>query len=292
MGAVRIAVIVVAGVAAIALAFLVQGMLAPKPAPTAPAVAAAPPPRPMAQVLVAKTDLAIGHRIVEEDLAWQAWPVESVNANFITDGATPAPEPQGAEKAVKKAEKAAQVIVSGDSPMRSLEGAIVREPILAKEPITPRKIVRAGQTGYMAVVLQPGMRAVAVPVTAETGAGGFILPGDRVDVMQARSAGKDDDGAKSILTETLLRNIRVLAIDQSTAPAEDAKTVVGAVATLEVSSSDVDVLVRGRKQGEMVLALRSYADIGGASGRGGPGGKSEQTVQVVRAGAMTEVAVR
>lgn len=293
MGAVRIAVIVVAGVAAIALAFLVQGMLSPKPAPTALAVAAAPPPRPMAQVLVAKADLAIGHRIVEADLAWQPWPLEAVNVNFITDGATPAPEPKGADKAIKKAEKAAETIVSGDTPMRALEGAIVREPILAKEPITPRKIVRAGQTGYMAVVLQPGMRALSIPVTAETGAGGFILPGDRVDVLQARSAGKDEDGAKPLLTEVLLRNIRVLAIDQSTAAAEDSKTVVGAVATLEVAAPDVDVLVRGRKQGEMVLALRSYADIGGPSGRGGPGGKSsEQTVQVVRAGAVTEVAVR
>jgi pilus assembly protein CpaB len=291
MGPVRIAVIAIAGVAAIALAFLVQGMLAPKPAPTAPAVGAAPPPRPMAQVLVAKHDLAIGHRIVDADLTWQAWPVEAVNANFITDGAAPAPEAKGADKAIKKAEKAAEVIVSGDNPMRALEGAIVREPILAKGPITARKIVRSGQTGYMAVVLQPGMRAVAVPVTAETGAGGFILPGDRVDVMQARNAGKDEEGSKAFVTETLLRNIRVLAIDQSTAPAEDSKTVVGAVATLEVPAADVDILVRGRKQGEVVLALRSYADIGGPSGRGGPGGKSTETIQVVRAGAITEVAV-
>lgn len=291
MGAVRIAVIAIAGVAAIALAVLVQGMLAPKPAPTAPAVGAAPPPRPMAQVLVAKTDLPIGHRIVDADLTWHAWPVEAVNANFITDGAAPQPEPKGADKAIKKAEKAAEVIVTGDSPMRALEGAIVREPILAKEPITARKIVRAGQTGYMAVVLQPGMRAISIPVTAETGAGGFILPGDRVDVLQARSAGKDEDGAKALLTEVLLRNIRVLAIDQSTAPAEDSKTVVGAVATLEVAASDADVLVRGRKEGDMVLALRSYADIGGPSGRGGPGGKSAQSIQLVKAGAMTEVAV-
>jgi pilus assembly protein CpaB len=292
MGPVRIAVIVVAGIAAIALAFLVQGMLAPKPGPTAPAVAAAPPPRPMAQVLVAKTDLPIGHRIVAADLTWQSWPVEALNANFITDGSAPAPEPQGAQKQMKKAEQAAQDIVGSDGPIQALEGSMVKEPLLANEPITPRKIVRAGQTGYMAVVLQPGMRAISIPVTAETGAGGFILPGDRVDVMQAREGDKDDKGAKSLITEALLRNVRVLAIDQTLNPADDAKTVVGAVATLEVAASDVDVLVRGRKQGEMVLALRSYADIGGPSGRGGPGAQANQTVQIVRAGAMTEVAVR
>jgi pilus assembly protein CpaB len=292
MGPVRIAVIVIAGIAAIALAFIVQGMLAPKPGPTAPAVSAAPPPRPMAQVLVAKTDLPIGHRIVAADLTWQAWPVDALNANFITDGSAPEPEPVGAQKQVKKAEQAAQDIVGTNGPIQALEGSMVKEPLLANEPITPRKIVRAGQTGYMAVVLQPGMRAVSIPVTAETGAGGFILPGDRVDVMQARESEKDDKGAKSIITEALLRNVRVLAIDQTLNPADDAKTVVGAVATLEIAASDVDVLVRGRKQGEMVLALRSYADIGGPSGRGGPGAQADQTVQIVRAGAMTEVAVR
>jgi len=292
MGAVRIAIIVVAGVAAIALAFLVQGMMSPKPSPSAPAVAAAPPPRPMAQVLVAKVDLPIGHRIAAQDLVWQPWPVEALNANFITDGQSPAPEPQGAEKAIKKAGKVASEIVSSDSPMQALEGALVKEPLLAHEPITARKIARAGQTGYMAVVLQPGMRAIAIPVTAETGAGGFILPGDRVDVLQAREAGGDKDGGKAIATEVLLRNVRVLAIDQTTAPVDDAKTVVGAVATLEVAASDADVLARGRLSGQMILALRSYADIGGPSGRGGPSAASEQTVQIVRAGSMTEVAVR
>jgi pilus assembly protein CpaB len=292
MGAVRIAILAVAGIAAIALAFLVKGMTSPTPAPTAPAVAAAPPSRPMAQVLVAKTDLGVGHRITAADLAWQAWPVEALNANFITDGSPAAPEPKGPDKALQKAGQAADKILSADGPMHALEGALVKEPLLAHEPITPRKVVRAGQTGYMAVVLAPGMRAIAIPVTAETGAGGFILPGDRVDVLQSHEAEGGEKGAKAIATEILLRNIRVLAIDQTTAPVDDAKTVVGAVATLEVQASDADVLARGRARGEMILALRSYADIGGPSGRGGPGSKSEQTVQIVRAGAMQEVAVR
>lgn len=287
MGAVRIAIIVVAGVAAIALAFLVQGMLSPKARLQAVA-AAAPMVKPMAQVLVAKTDLPVGRRITSADLTWQSWPVEALNASFITDGSTPAPEPKGAEKVVDKAKKAASTVVMGDGPMQALEGALVKEPLLANEPITARKVIRAGQTGYMAVVLQPGMRAVAIPVTAETGAGGFILPGDRVDVLQAHQA---DGEKKGITTELLMSNLRVLAIDQTTEAPADSKSTVGAVATLEVPAADTEVLARGKAQGEMILALRSYADIGGPSGRGGPGARSEDTVRIVRAGATTEVSV-
>jgi len=287
MGAVRIAIIAIAGIAGLALAFLIHGMMAPKPvAPlAAPVVASA---KPMAQVLVAKKDLPIGWRLSPSDLIWQAWPVDALNANFITDGSTPAPPPKGAaEKVAKTAKSAATDLVLGQGPMQAFDGAIVKEPLLAGEPITARKVVRAGQSGYLSVVLQPGMRAMAIPVTAETGAGGFILPGDRVDVLQSRA----QEGSKAFVTETLMQNLRVLAIDQTTAAADDAKTVVGAVATLEVPSQDAEVLARGKAQGEMILALRSYADIGGAPGRGGPAGM-ERTVNIVRAGNSTEVAVR
>jgi pilus assembly protein CpaB len=284
MGAVRIAIIVVAGVAAIALAFLVQGMLSPKPAQQQ-VVAAAPATKPMAQVLVAKTDLPVGRRITASDVTWQAWPVEALNASYITNGSAPVPEPAGADKVVRKARQAADDVI-GEGPIQALEGALVKEPLLANEPITARKVVRAGQTGYMAVVLQPGMRAVAISVTAETGAGGFILPGDRVDVLQAR---QPEGERKTVTTELLMRNLRVLAIDQATETPKDSKTAVGATATLEVPAADAEVLVRGKAQGQMVLALRSYADIGGPSGRGGMGAQNQETVRVVRAGVITEV---
>lgn len=283
MGAVRIAILAVAAIAAIALAFLVRGMLTPK-APPAPMIAAAAPAKPMAQVLVAKRDLPVGARLAPADMTWQAWPIESLNAAFVTDGAAPSVPAEGADKAVKTAAKVTTDMIMTPGPIQAFEGAIVKEAILKGEPMMARKVVRAGQSGYMAVVVAPGMRAMAVPINAETAAGGFILPGDRVDVLQSRKAAEGD----GMITEVLMRNLRVLAIDQATAPGKDAKTIVGAVATLELPASDVEVLARGKAQGEMQLALRSYADAGGVAGRGGPS-RSGDGLRVYRGGQVTEV---
>ena len=284
MGAVRIAV---AAIAAIGLAFIVRNMASPKR--PEPAAAAAPAARPVAQVLVAKRDLPIGTRLTPADLAWQAWPADALNAAFVTDGAAPALPAQMPDKAVQKATRVANDIISAQSPMQAFEGAIVKEALAAGEPVVARKVVRAGQSGFMAVVLQPGMRAMAVPINAETAAGGFILPGDRVDVLQSRQGG-GDGGAKTMVTEVLMRNVRVLAIDQSIEPGKDAKTIVGGVATLEIPAADAEVMARGKAQGEVQLALRSYADIGGPPGRGGTARATAQAVRVFRGGEVTEVA--
>ncbi|WP_374575447.1 Flp pilus assembly protein CpaB [Phenylobacterium sp.] len=279
MGALRIAILAVAAVAAIAVALLVRGMMAPRHA--APAAEQAESSQPMARVLVAQRDLSIGTGLTEKDMGWQPWPVDALNDTLITDGAKPEPEAKGAAKVAKVAGE----LVAGPGPMEALAGAVVKEPILKGEPITRGKVVRGGEGGYMAVVLHPGMRAVGVPITNETTAGGFVLPGDRVDVLQSRDAGGD----KGYVTETLLRNVRVLAIDQATEPAKDARTLVGSVATLEVPAGDVPVLIRGRAQGQMVLVLRSYSDIGGPVGRGA---KAGATVRVFHGDQATEVAVR
>ena len=280
MGALRIAILAVAAVAAIAVALLVRGMMAPK---TAPAHVEAGVSQPMAQVLVAKRDLKTGTTITAADLGWQPWPVDALNETFITDGAAPAAQPEGAAKVAK----AAGDLVAGPGPLEAFEGAIVKEPIMTGEPIVARKVVRGGEGGYMAVVLQPGMRAVSVPIANDSAAGGFVLPGDRVDVVQSREAGEDEKG---YVTETLLRNVRVLAIDQATEPDKDARTIVGSVATLEVPAGDVEVLTRGRAQGPVILALRAYSDIGGPVGRGGR--SADTTVRIFRGDEVTEVAVR
>ena len=312
MGRARIIVLAVAAVAAIGLMFMVKNMMS-KPEP-APVIAAAPPPKPTTEVLVAKADLPIGKRIERSDLDWQPWPVDALNPMFITTGAAPPPPPVVAEpvadkKTEKKGPKAkgddvpapeaaapSAANLSGAGARDQLVGAIVKEPILKGEPITERKLVRAGEGGYMSVVLQPGMQAVSLPVTVETGAGGFILPGDRVDVIQSRrvdkpaNTGSGGGGGQEVESRTILRNIRVLAVDQATEPPKGDKSVVGAVATLEVASADAPLVARAKTQGDVILALRSYADAGGPSGRTVSDGANEQ-VKVIRAGQTSEVMV-
>ncbi len=296
MGAVRIAVLVVAAIAAIGLAFVVNRMVSRRPAPVAPVAAAPVVEHPTVQVVVARRDLPVGTRLSQADMGWQAWPADAVNPTFITDGGAPAAAPSNpAAKLGASAAKAAQSALNGGGgAMQALEGAIVREPILTNEPIVERKIVHGGSGGYMAVVLQPGMRAISMPVTVETAAGGFVLPGDRVDVLSSHKleqSGGGGGGAPTATAEVVLQNIRVLAIDQQIQPEKAAKTIVGTTATLEVPAGDVELLIKARAQGDMALALRSYADMGGPAGRpDGTGGST--SVRIIRAGRVSEVTAR
>lgn len=283
MGAPRIMVIVVALVAAIGAVVLVRGLTAAK----APAAQAAPVVQNVTQVLVAKRDLPIGTKLQAGDVAWQAWPEGDVG-KYIVNGAPPAP---AAEGKLEKAAQAVQAAAAGAGQMESVYGAVVREPILAGEPIIQRKIVRGGEGGYMAVMLRPGMRAMGVNVSVETGGGGFILPGDRVDVLQSREVA----GAASRVTQVIVQNVRVLAIDQKTAPDKDAQAIVGAVATLEVDPSSAAALVEARSVDRpLFLALRSYADLGGPSGVGAriAAADAANGIRVFRDGAVTEVEAR
>lgn len=286
MGAARIMVIVVAFVAAIGVVFLLRGVVFDKKDSGKSLEAS----QPMAQVLVAKRDLPIGTQLKAGDIGWQAWPAATINAAYVTNGANPAPAPTNP---VKKAATAVESAAVGSAPMESLYGAIVKEPILTGEPVLQRKIVRGGHGGYMAVVLQPGMRAIAMTVSVETGAGGWVLPGDRVDVLQSQE--NTDPGGKSLgrTTRTVVQNLRVLAIDQKVEPEKDSKTVVGAVATLEASPQAAAALVdaKGRDK-PMFLALRSYADLGGPSGVGTTAAQVHAVpIRVYRNGQVAEVAV-
>lgn len=281
MGPARLVILAVAALAAIGLAFLVRGMLAPKQ-PEAPAAVQ----QTVVQVLVAKRDLPVGARLGPADLGWQPWPANALNPAFVTDGSAPALPAPMPDKAVQKAARVANDLVTPAGPMQAFDGAIVKEAFAAGEPMVARKVVRAGQSGFMAVVLQPGMRAISVPINAETAAGGFILPGDRVDVLQSlKSAGTD----RAASAQVLMRNVRVLAIDQKVDPEKDAKAIVGAVATLEIPASDIELIARGLAQGDIHLTLRSYADIGGGPDRG-VAERSTGGVRVFRGGQVTEVA--
>ncbi|MDQ3124927.1 MAG: Flp pilus assembly protein CpaB [Pseudomonadota bacterium] len=300
----RIIVICVAAVAAIGLALVVRAMGSPSNSPTAVAAAAAVPVRPMAKVLVAAKDLQPGQRLTESDLAWKDWPVDEVNPAFITDGTTPLPTAGAAEVAAAAARpegavasvtRAATNLTTGGAKADYV-GSVVREPILAGEPIVGRKIVRAGDSGYMAAYLEPGMRAMAIRVTVETAAGGFILPGDRVDVLLTRetnlsNAGAQEGDRSKFASSTVMQNIKVLAIDQSTRAGDDEQAVVGATATLEVGPRDAEALALAKSEGELSLVLRSYADTGGPSGRVAPLVRPSSAVRVYRGGAPEVVVV-
>ena len=151
MSPVRLLIVLIAAVSAIGLAVVLQRALGAKPAAPTGLVEssgpAAPQGKPMTQVLVAKRDLPVGARVVAADVGWQAWPSDSINTAFITNGAAPA-SPDGKVQAAKAVVAATADQMIGGDPAKVVEGAIVRDPILVGEPITPRKIVRGGEGGY------------------------------------------------------------------------------------------------------------------------------------------------
>ncbi|WOB78696.1 Flp pilus assembly protein CpaB [Brevundimonas nasdae] len=300
----RIVVICIAAVSAIGLALVVRAMGSSSNEPTTPAAAAPVEVRPMAKVLVAAKDLEPGKRLVEADLEWKDWPVDEVNPVFITDGSTPVPAKPAAESAAEKATDAVNRVAKAATELATTGaksdyiGSVVREPILAGEPIVSRKIVRAGDSGYLAAYLEPGMRAMAIAVTVESAAGGFILPGDRVDVVLTAETNRDGavEGAtkSKFASGVVLQNIKVLAIDQATRVGDDAQAVVGATATLEVRPQDSVLLAQAKSEGELSLSLRSYADTAGPSGatrRPVAAVSQPQAVRIYRGGAPEVVAV-
>ena len=190
MSAARIAILALALIAAIGLAVVVRNMMVSKRPPVASAQAKGPPPIEMARVLVAKRDLPIGTRLAAADMGWQDWPAGNLSPNFYTDGAKAAPAPATpTAKAAASATKAVQML-SGSAALDSLIGTIVHEAMASGEPIAKTKIVPGGEGGYMAVVLPPGMQALGVPVKTDGSAGGFILPGDRVDAITKAPAAR------------------------------------------------------------------------------------------------------
>jgi pilus assembly protein CpaB len=306
----RIAVICIAAVSAIGLALVVRAM--GSSSGEAVATASAEPAAPMAKVLVAARDLAPGQRLTDADLEWKDWPAAEVNPAFITDGSVPVPRPATAEGEAEKAEaekpadesagarvtRAVTELATGGAEA-DYYGSVVREPILAGEPIVGRKIVRAGDSGYMAAYLEPGMRAMSIGVSVETAAGGFILPGDRVDVLVTVELQDNGEGGGQTryASSIVLQNVKVLAVDQSTRAEDDQQAVVGATATLEVSPSDSEALALAKAAGELSLVLRSYADTAGPSGRVQPlprGRATPQTasVRIYRGGEPETVTVQ
>ncbi|MGA9658811.1 MAG: Flp pilus assembly protein CpaB [Asticcacaulis sp.] len=303
----RYVVIGIAAVAALLLAFLVRGLMAGNGSHTASATVQAPPAQPTARVLIATRDIAAGTRLAEADLGWQDWPVNTLNPAYIVDGAVPAAAGspnngsedttvKGAVEVTKPVNGVVQAVADKIAPSASKEayvGGVARENILANEPIIDAKIVRSDEGGFMAVMLNPGMRALAVPVSVDNTAGGFILPGDRVDILVTHQLPRQSGNGTIDSVQPVLRNIRVLAIDQQVAAEEGKQSVIGATATLEVSPNDGQVITLAKASGTLSMMLRSYADASGPSGAvlQAPTGSGDQSVRIYRPGQTSEVMV-
>jgi pilus assembly protein CpaB len=227
--------LVVLGIAVVAggVAALLAGR-SDAPPPAAPAPVASID---TVDVLVAKKDINIGQAILAEDMGWIAWPTASASPLFV-----------------RKTDRA--------DAIEQLTGAIARVPIASGEPLRESKLIKSKGSGYMAAILPSGMRAVSTEISPETGAGGFILPNDRVDVILTRRDREAErlTGIESIVAETLLSDVRVLAIDQAVEEKNGQRVVVGKTATLELTPRQAETLGMGRQQGTMTLALRSLVD--------------------------------
>src|SRR3954451_7977502 len=188
-------------------------------------------------VLVAKSDIGLGHSVTPDDVQWQSWPAATASKNFIRRNE----RPEG---------------------IKDVVGSIVRAPFIAGEPIREPKLVKPNGSGFMAAMLPTGMRAVSTEISPETGAGGFILPNDRVDViLSKREKNPDKSGPDVVHAEIILSNIRVLAIDQAPKEKDGQNAVVGKTATLELKSEQAEILARARQSGTLSLALRSIVDV-------------------------------
>ena len=218
-------------------------------------------PEPTVNVLVSAESLPVGSRLTDSSIRWSAWPEGGVTEGFITEKARPA-------------------------AIAELTGAVVRLPMFAGEPVRAEKVADSSNR-IMSSLLPSGKRAVATEISVATGAGGFVLPNDRVDVIMVR---KEAEGR--YLTETVLNNIRVLAIDQHIEEKDDgSKAVVGTTATLELTPDQAKVMAVAQQMADrLTLSLRSISDAQEPDNKAADyllaGGDGKAEVQVIKSGAI------
>ena len=219
---------------AIGTALLARSIFAGAAAPTADAAAAAAAAK-GPKVLVAQRALPVGTIITADAVAYQAWPKDMVQDAYF---------------------------LNGEADVTKLLGTVVRFNVTAGEPITQGSLVAPGDRGFLAAALGPGMRAVTVPVSAKTGVAGFVFPGDHVDLVLTQTVAAQE-GEPLRASETILRNLRVLATDQSSeSSTENGKTVVREfkTVTLEVTPKIGEKIAVAQTIGTLSLSLRAIAD--------------------------------
>lgn len=235
MRARRLLLLVLALVTAGTTAFLARSWIEGQRRPAAVRAEKLPPP-PSRAVLVAARRLAQGSFLTEEALRWQDWPDVELPESYFEKGS----------------------IEPGD-----LVGAVVREPLDEGAPITRGAVVRPGERGFLAAVLEPGMQAVSVPVDQATGSAGLVFPGDRVDVLLTQTLQAEGTGGRErFVAETVLRDVRVLAVGQRLSTAAEGSDELSPkirTATLEVSPEGARRVALALELGRVWLGLRSLA---------------------------------
>ncbi len=229
----KLALLMGALIIAIGTALAARSMFAGASAPSAEAKSEEPKGP---KVLVSQRALPVGTIITADAVKFQQWPKDMVNNAYFVDG---------------------------EANVEKLLGTVVRYPVTAGEPLTQGALVAPGDRGFLAAALGPGMRAVTVPTSANTGVAGFIFPGDRVDIVLTQTVKSDGQGQALKAAETILRNVRVLATDQST----ETETVEGKTkvrkfrnVTMEVTPKIAEKIAVSQTIGTLSLVLRSIAD--------------------------------
>lgn len=229
----KLVLLIGALVIAIGTALMARSLFAGAAAPEAQASAVQPQgPR----VLVAQRTLPVGTIITADALNFQLWPADMVQDAYFLDGET---------------------------DVSKLIGTVVRFPVTAGQPVTQGALVSPGDRGFLAAALGPGMRAVTVQVNDQTGVSGFVFPGDRIDLVLTQEVSGDGQALKA--SETILRNLRVLATDKMRdAQTEEGQTVTGfTYVTLEVTPKIAEKIAVAKEIGTLSISLRSIADNAG-----------------------------
>ena len=230
--ALLIGALVLAGVSA----FMARSMFSGSAAPQA-AAAQAVPTGP--EILVATRALPVGTIIEPDSFRYAPWPKDLIEKAYYLKG-------------------------QADFDPAKLTGTVVRYPITAGQPITQGALVKPGDRGFLAAALGPGMRAVTVPVSTQSGVAGFVFPGDRVDLVLTQDVPGGGDGPPLKASETIIRNVRVLATDQRTDSKvdEEGKTVVAtfSTVTLEATPKIAEKIAVAQTIGSLSLSLRAIAD--------------------------------
>lgn len=234
----RILILLVAVVCAVLAALLASGMFSQRPAPVAEQ-----PQRSGTPVLIVTKDIAVGERLTAASLAWRDWPRENLAGFMITQEARP-------------------------DAISELDGARARSPLFLGEPVSDRTLVKPNEGNIMSAIVGKGLRGIAIRISDRTAGSGFIMPNDRVDVIatirvEVETDSNDDDKRTIVFSRTIITNARVLSINQSLAAAADQPAFTDLqTAVLELDPVQAELVSRAETQGELSLALRSFAEAG------------------------------